>query len=260
VRLPSDSTAYYFVDEAGDPVFFNKRGECIVGRPGCSKVLVLGFISVPRPVEIRKALAELRGGVLKDPYLMGIPSIEKTARAFHAKDDVPEIRERVFRLLSGLDFSSELVVARKILPLFRKRHDSNEGHFYDDIVSKLFEHRLHLSQRNVVYFAKRGSTARQQPLERAIARSVAMFEARWKTKLETATRVLVQRPMEEPCLQVTDYVNRAVYRAYTKKEMRFFNVIRDRVRLLCDVYDTDRYPHNFYSQRNPFDLTKVSPL
>jgi hypothetical protein len=55
-------------------------------------------------------------------------------------------------------------------------------------------------------------------------------------------------------------VNWAVYRAYMRGEMRFFNVIREKVRMICDVYDTDQYPGNFYSSRNPFDIKKISPL
>ncbi len=260
MRLPADTIAYFFVDEAGDPVFFNKRGECIVGQAGCSRILILGFAMMADPVAVRRALAQLRAEVASDPYFSGIPSMSKTTRAFHANDDVPEVRERVYRLVAGLDISAEVVVARKILPLFRKRHHSSEGEFYDDMVAKLFQNKLHLSARNVVYFAKRGSSTRQLPLERAIARAVAGFENRWKTKVSTNASVLVQRPAEEPCLQVIDYVNWAVYRAYTKQEMRFFNVIRDRVRLVCDVYDTDKYPANFYTGRNPFDIKRASPL
>lgn len=72
--------------------------------------------------------------------------------------------------------------------------------------------------------------------------------------------MLVQRPVEEPCLQVIDYVNWALFRAFERGEMRYFNVIRDRVSLVVDIYDADRYPKNFYSSRNPFDIKECSPL
>jgi hypothetical protein len=260
MKAPEERTSFFFVDESGDPTFFNRGGECIVGREGCSRILILGFVASSDPASIRKELASLRAGIIADSYFAGVPSIAKTARVFHANDDIPEVRERVYRLISGLDIWAELVVARKIPALFRKRHHSREGEFYDDIVSKLFHGKLHLSRRNVIYFAKRGSSSRQKPLEEAIGRAIAEFERRWKTKVETETKVLVQRPMEEPCLQVVDYVNWAVYRAFERGEMRFFNVIRDKVRMVCDVYDTDKYPDNFYSSRNPFDAKKVSPL
>lgn len=260
MRLPQDRTSYFFVDESGDPTFFDKRGNCIVGQGGCSKILLLGFVIIDDPVQVRQQLASLRRTILADPYFQGIPSMERTARAFHANDDVPEVRERVYKLIAGLDVSVEIVVARKILALFRKRHHSSEGEFYDDIVAKLFQNKLHLSQRNVIYFAKRGSRNRQRPLEEAISRATSAFEQRWRTSVATETKVFIQGPAEEPCLQVIDYVNWAVYRAFVRREMRFFNVIREKVRMVCDVYDTDRYPGNFYSGRNPFDVEKISPL
>jgi hypothetical protein len=260
VRLPQDRTAHFFVDESGDPVFFDKRGNCIVGQGGCSKILLLGFVVVDDPVSVRLQLDTLRKAIVTDPYFQGIPSLARTARAFHANDDVPEVRERVFKLIAGLDVSAEVVVARKILALFRKRHNSSEAEFYDDIVSKLFQNKLHLSQRNVIYFAKRGSSSRQEPLEKAISRAAAEFEKCWRTRVATETTVYVQGPAEEPCLQVIDYVNWAVYRAFVRREMRFFNVIRDKVRMVWDVYDLDRYPGTFYASRNPFAVAKISPL
>jgi predicted transcriptional regulator len=260
MKLPEDRTTYFFVDESGDPIFFNKHGECIVGQEGCSKVLILGFIALDGPSSVRRQLALLRKSVVGDPYFAGIPSLARTAKAFHANDDVPEVRERVYRFIAGLDCRAEIVVARKILPLFRKRHHSNESDFYDDIVAKLFLNKLHLTRRNIIYFAKRGSRSRQRPLEEAIGKAVAAFETKWSTKVATEIKVLIQGPAEEPCLQLVDYVNWAIYRAFVRGEMRYFNLVRAKVRMVCDVYDTDRYPENFYTSRNPFDIKKISPL
>lgn len=260
MRLPEDRTTYYFVDESGDPVFFDKRGNCIVGLGGCSKILLLGFVVVNDPVAVRRQLDTLRKTIVADPYFQGIPSLVKTARAFHANDDVPEVRERVYKLIAELNVSAEVVVARKFLPLFRRKHHSSETEFYDDIVTKLFQNKLHLSLRNVIYFAKRGSRNRQQPLETAIDSAATRFGRRWGTRAATQTKVYIQGPAEEPCLQIVDYVNWAVYRAFVRREMRFYNVIREKVRMVCDVYDTIKYPGNFYSSRNPFDAEKISPL
>ncbi|HBE77858.1 MAG TPA: hypothetical protein DDW65_08745 [Firmicutes bacterium] len=62
-------------------------------------------------------------------------------------------------------------------------------------------------------------------------------------------------------MQVIDYVNWAVYRAYTIREMRYFNTIRNKVSLLVDLYDTAK-PRwgNFYNRKNEFDINKISPL
>jgi len=54
--VKNKDTAYFFVDESGDPTFYDKYGNCIVGRDGCSRILILGFITTIDPASIRKAL------------------------------------------------------------------------------------------------------------------------------------------------------------------------------------------------------------
>ena len=94
---------YYFVDEAGDLTLFNKRGQLLVGRSGVSRVFLVGVAHLPDPAAARRALAGLRDRLLGDPYFKGVPSMRaeagKTALCFHAKDDLPEVRREVFRLL-----------------------------------------------------------------------------------------------------------------------------------------------------------------
>ncbi len=120
MKEPEDRTLWYFVDEAGDPTFFNRRGENIVGTPGCSSILLLGFVALADPKPARKALAELREELTGDQYLSAIPSMKKTARAFHAKDDCPEVRQAVFRLIETFDLEAQFIVARK-------REDLSQG-------------------------------------------------------------------------------------------------------------------------------------
>ena len=55
-------------------------------------------------------------------------------------------------------------------------------------------------------------------------------------------------------------MNWAVYRAFVKQEMRYFDFVADKVDLLIDRYDSDKSPDNWYDQGNPFDIKKASPL
>ena len=64
-------------------------------------------------------------------------------------------------------------------------------------------------------------------------------------------------------LQVVDYTNWAVQRAYEKGEMRYFNFLRDKYELIHDVFDKDKYKNggNFYTRtKNSFEIKKASPL
>ena len=56
-------------------------------------------------------------------------------------------------------------------------------------------------------------------------------------------------------------MNWAVQRVFVKQEMRYFDLVREKVSLVWDVYDSARYPHNYYNNKsNPLDAKKISPL
>ncbi len=252
-------TLYFFVDESGDPTFFNKKGEYIVGQEGCSIILQIGFICAPDPSPLRRAVLDLHETIKADKYLKDIPSIENTNVAFHAKNDVPEVREKFFKLIERMDLKAEFIVARKRLDVFTKRHNRSEDVFYNEIVSRLFERKLH-KQNSVIYFSKRGNRLKQAHLANAIQTATLNFEAKHKIKVETANEIFIQVPSDEPCLQIADYMNWAVQRAFIKSDMRYYNFVKDKVSFICDIYDFDRYPKNFYSKANAFDIKKISPL
>ena len=79
---------------------------------------------------------------------------------------------------------------------------------------------------------------------------------------EINTNVYLQahRPGGEPCLSIVDYMNWAVYRAFTRGEVRYFRTVEDKVSLLVDMYDQSNYPKNWYNRKNRFDINKITPL
>src|SRR3989344_4621061 len=115
---------YFFVDESGDPYFYDRLGNFIVGKPGCSKILILGFIKTEQPDILRQKLKEVRETTANDEYLKSIPSVKKSLVSFHATDDCPEVREKVYKIIRDLPFKSEFVVARKKENVFTSRHKS----------------------------------------------------------------------------------------------------------------------------------------
>ena len=254
------STNYFFVDESGDPYFYNRYGDFIVGKEGCSKILILGFIRTEKPEVIRQTIINLREEIKKDEYLKSIPSIKKSIVAFHATDDCPEVREKVYKAIIKLPFKAEFVVGRKIESIFTKRHKRKPNLFYDDLITKLFQNQLHKAKKNIIYFSVRGNRVRQGPFEDAIRKAVFTFENKHNIKIDSEVKIFPQRPEGEPCLQVIDYMNWAIQRAFIKKEMRYYNFVKDKISLIFDIYDFKKYPKNYYHKRNPFDVNKLSPL
>ncbi|MEK7729293.1 MAG: DUF3800 domain-containing protein [candidate division KSB1 bacterium] len=260
MKSSQPGTTYYFVDESGDPTFYDAKGHLIVGEAGCSPILILGFVSTEEPQVLRQGLSRLRAELAEDKYLQAVPSMQKSLRAFHAKDDCAEVRQAVFKLIVELPFKSQFVVARKIERVFTKTFARDEKKFYDSLIARLFENTLHLREVNHIYFARRGSRQRQQHFEAAIRDGMNNFEKRWQTKITSQILIQSQTPIGEPCLQIIDYMNWAVYRVFTKQEMRYFDFIKDKVSLVWDMYDTNSYPNNFYNSKNPLDAKKISPL
>jgi hypothetical protein len=252
---------YFFVDESGDPTFYDAKGHLIIGEKGCSPILILGFISTDQPHLLRREILRLQKELAADKYLMAVRSFGRGSHVFHAKEDCAEVRQAVFKLIVNLPFDSQFIVARKIEKVFTTSFNRNENKFYDNLASRLFENVLHQHERNYIYFAKRGSRNRRQPLEAAIRSGLERFEERWETTVNSQVFVQSQAPNGEPCLQIIDYMNWAVQRVFTKQEMGYFDFVREKVSLIWDVYDLARYPHNYYDNKsNPLDAKKISPL
>ncbi len=260
MKKPIVGEHWYFVDESGDPTFYDGRGNLIVGQEGCSPIFILGFVETTDPHPMRVALEELHERLAANEYLADIPSMKKTNLAFHAKDDCPEARQAVFETLRSLDFKAQFVVARKKERVFRNAFHADENEFYDYLISLLFENVLHRYTENMVYISQRGTRLRQARLEKAVLDGIVKFEEKWNHRVETQTKIFPHTAIGEPCLQVVDYMNWAVYRAFVKREMRYYRFVQDKVSLLVDRYDNLKYPKNWYGRNNPFEIEKASPL
>lgn len=261
MKQPKPDLYSYFVDEAGDPVFYSSKGEMIVGQEGCSKILIIGYIRTLNPAPIRQALADIRNQIKQDKYLASIPSVRKSLSYFHAKDDAPEVRHMVYKAIKSMKFKSEFIVARKNEARFKSLHRGKESVFYDDMVTKLFETRTHISQASDIYFAVRGNKVRQTPLSDAINSAKLAFERLYDTKVSSVVDVYAQTMTGEPCLQVADYMLWALQRAYTTGESRYFDFVSDKVSFIWDIYDPKQPGKlNRYHSRNKFDVKKISPL
>ena len=108
---------HYFVDEAGDLNLFDKKGRVLLGTPGVSNFFMVGVARIPDPEQARTRLEVLRAELMADPYFKGVPSFQpgekKTALMFHAKDDLPEVRREVFKVLPEIGAKVQAAIRRK---------------------------------------------------------------------------------------------------------------------------------------------------
>jgi hypothetical protein len=258
VKSPKDAESYFFGDESGDPTFYDSRGRCVVGRFGCSPILIVGFIETQEPRLLRKAVLDLHEKVRSDPFLNKLRSARKTAIAFHAKDDAPEVRYLFSSLMHQLTFKAQIVVARKDEQIFRENYRCKEKKFYDDLLTKLFERVLHRFKHNEIIFAARGSRARKKPLEKAIWRAKGRFEQRYNVSRDLTTfSIRPQRLSGEPCLSIADYMTWAVYRAIVNDDSRYYDLLSSKISFL----ETRFVPEmkHVYCRKNPLDVRAVPP-
>ena len=216
----------FFVDESGDTTFYNKNGEWNVER-GASEILLMGFIKSDNPELLRKKLNELNLEILKDEYLKEIPSMKKTKTAFHAKDDCPEVRYKVFKLLKDLPFECNIIFVKKTKELYEK-YNGDTQKLYDSLITSLFKNKLNLSIENNICISTRGNKKRQKPLEKAVYDS-------FETTAEEKQEVVVQSLSGEPCLQIIDYCNWAIQRKIVCNESRYFEFLKEKFTFIDEM-------------------------
>ena len=210
----------------------------------------------------------LQRQVEEDPLYNSIPSVQKRMAKggffFHASHDAPEIRALFFHYLKALPCSSEHVVARKIPELFTRKHHGKETEFFADILSHLIKSRLKKDHRLVLNIASRGSSTRSNNLEVALKKATARAGNKWGEDHVKGEAVFnVQNPLTEPLLCIPDYLNWTVQRVFERGEIRFYNYLKDKIRLVVDLYDTESYQgsKNYYDhKRNPLTPeNKIGP-
>jgi len=262
----------YFVDESGDLTLFDKRGRPLVGCDGVSKTFMVGVLKIPDPHAADKELAALRVKLLDDPYFQGVPSLRmdagKTAMLFHAKDDAPEVRREVIRLIASLDCQVIVAIKRKTVLMNRARWMMSDGHtklntndVYDELITRLFKNLLHKAERNVIVYARRGKAHRRDAFQKAIQHAKYNFERQHGITAAGDTDIECSVPSAHAGLQVIDYFLWAVQRIYERGEDRFFNALAQHYKLIMDLDDTrSRAYGEWYSKANPLALKKIMPL
>jgi len=261
----------YYVDEAGDLTLFNKRGHVIIGKPGVSRVFMVGVAYIPDSDLAYRKIEHLRAELLADLYFKDVPSMQpqgkKTALCFHAKDDLPEVRREVFKVLPELSAKVLVAIKRKeylvkIARLLQRRQSKlSPDDVYDDLVKRLFRNLLHKAHVNRIVFARRGKSIRQHALEEGIKRAKFNFEKKMGITSESKTVLFSAYPSQNSGLQVIDYYLWALQRMFERGEDRFFHLLAPGYRLIIDLDDTRNKPYcEWYSNYNPLARISHNPI
>ncbi len=261
------AVCHYFVDEAGDLTVFGRKGRVLVGQPGVSLSFMVGFCELPDPAAVTASLAALRANLMADPYYKGVPSMRaggrKTALSFHAKDDLPEVRREIFRLIPS--FKPKIIVAIRRKPalvaLGRTGVPVTGNRIYDDTISRAGKTLMHRADEIRVVVAKRGNTTRNAAIMAALERGRDSFNRKWSTHHHQPIHIVVGAPSDHPGLQVTDYLLWGLQRLLERREERYFMAVAEHFSVILDLDDLrhNRYGE-YFTRRNPLTLETLLPL
>jgi len=276
-------TIHRFLDEAGDCTFYGKKRKSIIGTPGVSNCFILGMVKFKEPFEpLREKIITLQQQVANDPYFQVSSVIKKKERSsyfFHAKDDLPEIRKLFFDFIKTVSFSFEAIVARKSIERFTTKHKDKEQYFYADILSHLLKNKLQKGEKLVLNIAEKGTSTKNQNLTLALEKAKERFIENQKRKnsdlavpgqmplikrsdIKSAIVFNETNPIQEPLLNIADYLCWALQRIFEKGETRYYDHVKEKISLIIDIYDKEKYEgfKNYYTPKQPLTAeNKISP-
>ncbi len=251
-------------------MIFDGKGRVLVGTGQVREFFALGMAEIEALDPLAADLHQLRADLLADPYFKGVPSMQasqgKTALMFHAKDDLPEVRREVFKVLLRHEFNfyavlrTMSVVHRRVVQRNQRdptyRYSPTE--LYDSTVRRLFDKKLHTEPAYKVIFASRGK-ARTRSLREELLHAQKHSKKAAGTYPNATVEVLAMPAAHHIGLQVADYCLWAVQRLFEKQEDRYLSLIWPRVSLLVDADDISENPYGTYhsQRRPPLDLEKL---
>jgi len=258
------------------PELFDGKGRPIAGTKGCSQFFILGMLEVDAPKPLADALANLRHAMLADPYFKTVPSFhpakKKTALLFHAKDDLPEVRVKVFDLLrlQGKALRFRAVICDKHIILAREQarraatpdYRYNPDALYDELARALFGRFARMAGKYDIRVAKRGNKTRNAAFRAALDCAEQDFASAFGYSRGDADNwhVTVTNPRETACLQAADYFLWALQRFYEPRhnpetgeimhEDRYLNALLPQI---SQIYDLHFGPMSgtFFTPDNP---------
>ncbi len=270
---------HLFVDEAGVPEIFDRKGRVNIGKEGCSRFFMLGMLEVDEPARLAEELVALREQLFRDPFYASAesfkPERKKTAVLLHAKDDLPEVRVKVFDLLRSfgpaLHFRAVICDKESIRIREVSRHAAEAtylykpDHLYDELARFLFAKFSRMADGYRLWIAKRGNKDRNAALRSALEQAEGDFTTSFGFSRggADAWTTTVTNPRATVCLQAADYFLWALQRFYEPRihpetceethEDRYLNAIWPQI---SQVHDLHFGPARgtFFTGSNPLTL------
>ncbi len=228
---------FLFIDESGDPVFYGSRKKLLVGTEGFQPYLIIGMIETQDRKVLRKAVIGFMDAIKADSLYNSIPSIATEKGWYvHARGDHPEIRAKFFELLRNLEgFKAHIVIARKDLNIFNRKHNNNPTEFYFDVLHHLLNGRLsNGTGPHNLYLSQRGNNSLHR-FQEAVNKTLAFSKENIDGSLQCNLEIVASKEMPE--LSIIDYLMWAVQRKLLTGESRYFDALKHKFETVINLYE-----------------------
>lgn len=216
-------STYYYLDESGT-------------IDGDSKYFILGCYKTDNPEDLRAKMVGLQNSILVDP-IFGYERKKFQLQGFHATENHPDIRSRVYSLISRLNIRAYVLLLDKNSD-FSKRLISNNSNdeIYMICLEKLLSDRLlkNRTHKNILVFENYGNKPNvwKKNIEGAINNILEKLEGRGFNGIKYEIEV---RDKTEILLSVIDYINYLYGQLFNKKpsqrNIENFKIIEPKIAL-----------------------------
>lgn len=215
-------TLYLFIDESGNFDF----------SPNGTKFFVLTVMSATTPFEIGSPLLKLRYELLPN-YACG-PRMEEHGY-FHASEDIQEVRNNVFSLLSQLNHplrvDSVIAQKNKTNPTLHKQ----PLEFYKIIAEALLKYAFnraiwHDYDHVVVVFSSLFDKKKRGILKQA-------FKSLIKQHAKVSFALYFHDSKFDICNQAADYFGWAIYRKWDSNDTRSYALVQHLIKSEFDIFE-----------------------
>ena len=174
-----------------------------------------------------------------DSLYNSIPSVATDKGWYaHARGDHPEIRAKFFELLRNLQgYKAHIVIARKNLNIFTRKHNSNPTEFYFDVLHHLLNGRLKDTncQYNL-YLSQRGNNSLHR-FQNAVDKALVASESKTDNLIKYNLEIVPSKDMPE--LSIIDYLMWAIQRSLLQGEGRYFDALKSKYETVLNLYEED---------------------
>ncbi|MCF8219237.1 MAG: hypothetical protein K9I29_07445 [Bacteroidales bacterium] len=236
---------YYYIDEAGTV-------------EGNSHFFILGCFKTDTPILIENKINDLFESILNDPYF-AFERDKLIRQGFHASENHPDIKAKLYSLISTLNIRAYLLLLDKSSFFFKslKEKGLSNWDIYNKCIEKLFYDRLLKTRhfQNFLIFERYGNKVNnwEENLKDTIE---TVCEDIYNNERKKIRAKVIVKDKSEKLLSIIDYLNYLFVQFYDKKEIKNrmvenFKIIEPKIAL---IYKMDR--DEFYHKNNRINIYK----